>query len=78
MWLTTRRCAGMVPPMPEMTATQALADHLLNGQLAEYVLSRRANGDSWRRIAINLRDDINIDVTHETVRAWYLAEDVAA
>lgn len=64
--------------MPEMTATQRLADHLLDGQLGEYVLSRRAKGDSWRRIALDLRDDIGIDVTHETLRSWYMAEDVAA
>jgi intein-encoded DNA endonuclease-like protein len=61
-----------------MTATQRLADHMLGGKLREYVLSRRTKGDSWRRIALSLRDDIGIDVTHETVRAWYLAEDVAA
>lgn len=64
--------------MPEMTATQRLADHMLDGKLADYVLSRRAKGDSWRRIALDLRDDIGIDVTHETVRSWYMADDVAA
>ena len=57
--------------MPEMTATQRLADHMLGGQLAEYVTTRREKGDSWRRIALDLRDDIGVDVTHETVRAWY-------
>jgi intein-encoded DNA endonuclease-like protein len=64
--------------MPEMTATQKLADHLIDGGLAAYVLDRRAKGHSWRRIALALRDDVGIDVTHETVRSWYSAEDVAA
>ena len=64
--------------MPNMTATQRLADHLLAGKLGDYVISRRANGESWRRIAISLRDDTGVDVTHETVRGWYLALDAAA
>lgn len=64
--------------MPQMTATQRLADHLLHEGLHDYVMSRRAKGDSWRRIAIDLHDDIGIDVTHETVRAWYFGADVAA
>lgn len=57
--------------MHPMTATQRLADHLLKGQLTEYVTSRRTKGDSWRRISLDLRDDIGIDVTHETLRSWY-------
>jgi hypothetical protein len=57
--------------MPEMTATQRLADHMLGGKLAEYVTTRRAKGDSWRRISLDLRDDIGVDVTHETLRGWY-------
>lgn len=64
--------------MPEMTATQRLADHLLGGNLHDYVMGRRAKGHSWRRIALDLRDDIGVDVTHETVRSWYLGEEVAA
>jgi intein-encoded DNA endonuclease-like protein len=63
--------------MPEMTATQRLADHMLDGGLHNYVLTRRAKGDSWRRIALDLRDDVGIDVTHETVRSWYFADDEA-
>jgi hypothetical protein len=57
--------------MPEMTATQRLADHMLGGKLAEYVTTRRAKGDSWRRISLDLRDDIGLDVTYETLRSWY-------
>lgn len=64
--------------MPDMTATQRLADHMLGGDLQNYVLTRRAKGDSWRRIALALRDDIGIDVTHETVRGWYLGAEAQA
>ena len=64
--------------MPEMTATQRLADHMLDGTLTHYVTSRRSKGVSWRRIALDLRDDVGIDVTHETVRSWYWARDAAA
>lgn len=63
--------------MPEMTATQKLADHLLDGKLSEYVLSRRARGDSWRRISNELRDDTGVDITYETLRSWYFAADQA-
>lgn len=54
-----------------MTVTQRLADHLLKGKLEEYVAERRSQGYSWRRISLELRDDIGIDVTHETLRLWY-------
>lgn len=64
--------------MPEMTATQKLADHMLGGNLADYVMTRRAKRVSWRRIALDLRDDLGIDVTHETVRNWYFDDDAAA
>lgn len=50
---------------------------MLGGKLQEFVLARRAKGDSWRRIALDLRDDIGLDVTHETVRGWYFTEDEA-
>jgi hypothetical protein len=63
--------------MPEMTATQRLVDHMLGGNLREYVLSRRAKGDSWRRISNALRDDTGEDVTYETLRSWYFADDEA-
>ncbi len=63
-----------------MTATQRLADHMLGGGLQEYVTSRRVKGASWRRISLDLRDDIGVDVTHETLRSWYpdTAETVGA
>jgi hypothetical protein len=59
--------------MPEMTATQRLADHMLGGKLEEYVRTRRAEvpPKAWRRIALDLRDDIGLDVTYETLRSWY-------
>lgn len=62
--------------MPEMTATQRLADHLLDRKLAQYVLGRRAKGVSWRKISNELRDDTGVDITHETLRAWYFNDDL--
>ena len=44
---------------------------MLRGKLEDYVTGRRAKGHSWRRISLNLRDDIGVDVTHETLRSWY-------
>lgn len=53
------------------TAIQQLADHLLDGQLEAFVRDRRAKGESWRRISLDLRDAVKVDVTHETLRSWY-------
>lgn len=60
--------------MQQMTATQRLADHLLGGKLDQFVAQRRGTTPptSWRRIALDLRDQVGIDVTHETVRGWYI------
>lgn len=56
---------------PTGTTTRRLADVLLHGKLDEYVADRRAAGKSWRRITLDLRDDIQVDVTHNTLRSWY-------
>ena len=65
------------------TPTERLADQLIkvsgiDDGLAEYVMKRRADGVSWRRIAIQLYRDIDVDVTHETLRSWFLDKDTAA
>lgn len=48
------------------------ADSLLPVPLVDYVAEKRAEGKSWRRISLDLRDDTDgeIDVTHETLRTW--------
>lgn len=56
---------------PTGTTTKRLADVLLDGKLDEYVTERRAAGKSWRRITLDLRDDIGVDITHNTLRSWY-------
>lgn len=53
------------------TATQRLLDHLLDGDLRGFIHSRRINGRSWRSISLELHDDFQVDVTHETLRNWY-------
>lgn len=53
------------------SATYRLADHLLDGQLEAYVGDRRQAGKSWRRISLDLRDEFEIEVTHETLRNWF-------
>jgi hypothetical protein len=65
------------PTPASITATQRLADVLLDGDLDGYVASRRAAGRSWRLIARDLLADVRIDVTEKTLRSWYpnLAED---
>lgn len=65
-------------PMRWNSHRAELADHLLPDGLEEFVTSRRAAGQSWRRIALELRDATGtvIDVTHETLRSWFTREPV--
>lgn len=58
-----------------MTGTdrQRLATILLgdDGPLERFVRERRAAGRSWRLIARDLYDATEVDVTFETLRAWF-------
>lgn len=56
--------------MPTGTPTQQLANHLLGGTLEQFVKERRP-GRAWRLIARDLYEATGIDVTYETLRAWY-------
>lgn len=58
---------------PVKSITHRYADELLDRPLAEYVAEQRADGVSWRRIALNLRDETDgeIDITYETLRSWF-------
>lgn len=55
------------------STTHRYADVVLDRPLADYVAERRGNGVSWRRISLDLRDDTDgeIDITYETLRAWF-------
>jgi len=59
--------------MVPLTPTARLADHLLPGGLHAFVLERRARGVSWRRIALDIRDETDkvIEVSHEVIRRWF-------
>lgn len=54
--------------------TYRLLDHLLKGGLDVFVADRRARGRSWRRIAQDILEVTGVDVTYETIRSWYPAE----
>jgi transposase-like protein len=45
-------------------------DKILDGGLVPFVQTRAADGQSWRRISLDLRDATGIRVTHETLRGW--------
>lgn len=64
----------------EPTPTRRLARVLLGQPVEQWIRDRRTAGKSWRRIALELRDTTNgqIDVTHETVRAWAAITEHAA
>lgn len=60
-----------VSPIPP---TRQLADMILAPDgLDAFVHQARAEGMSWRRLTLALRDrtDGRIDVTYETMRSWY-------
>lgn len=59
------------------TPTQRLIDLRLDGELEEFVRSRRAAGRSWRLIARDIYDATGQDVTEVTVRSWYRDVDIA-
>lgn len=50
-----------------------LADHLLNGGLRDFVLTRRDAGASWQQIANDLRDATGgvVDLSRESIRVWF-------
>lgn len=56
------------------TPLYELADTLLGGDLRGWVLRQRAAGKSWRRTAQALAEatDRKVDVTHETIRMWFV------
>jgi hypothetical protein len=63
-----------MPQTPPAPPLWRLADRLLedDGGVAQLIRDMQANGASWRRIALELRDktDGDVDVTGETVRRW--------
>jgi hypothetical protein len=64
--------------MQPTSPTRALADHLLDGKLDEFVLGQRAAGIAWRKIAIELLERTGVDVTEQTLRNWYATDPRAA
>jgi hypothetical protein len=55
-----------------ITPHQKLAGLLLAQPVDQWIRDRRAEGMSWRAVTKLLSDKTNgqIDITHETVRAW--------
>lgn len=61
--------------MPLTHPRQRLADLILGRPVVEFIAERKANGDSFRKIANDLRDESagEIDVSDVTIRSWHLA-----
>jgi len=57
--------------MAKNSHTRQLVEVLFDGQLEPLVRKRRAQGKSWRRIAQEIDDRIHVDLSPETVRAWF-------
>lgn len=58
--------------VPRKSHAWRLADVLLAEGLEVFVATRRAAGQSWRRIARDLYEETNheVDVAQETLRSW--------
>jgi hypothetical protein len=54
------------------TATQRLADLILDQSIEEFIAAKRTQGRSWRLIARDLftLTDGQVDVTTQTLRMW--------
>ena len=65
-----------------LTPSQVLAEVVLGRPLAEYVNEKRTARPRWpwRLIAEQLAEDTGgkVNVTAETLRSWYAADEVAA
>ena len=57
-----------------------LVNRVVRGRLRTELVKRRERGDSFQAIAFWLRSIHGIEVSHETVRQWYLRnqDDTAA
>jgi hypothetical protein len=53
------------------TTTYQLLQVRLTADLAEWVAARRADGRSWRAIAHEASTVTGVNVSHETLRAWF-------
>ena len=53
-----------------------LADRLLDGELADFIQTRRASGVVWYEIAFEFSTRTGVMVPSETIRRWY--DDLAA
>lgn len=60
------------------TPKRRLADVLLGIPLSEYVAVRRAKGETWRDISYQIRREVDLDISHESLRHWFAADEVAA
>jgi hypothetical protein len=58
--------------MARHTPTYRLLNHLLPEGLDEFVATRRKTGRSWRLISRDVFEITAVDVSFETLRAWYL------
>lgn len=56
------------------TPLQQLVDLKLAGNLREFVLARRAEGQDWRSIANTISEETGQSVSHESLRSWFSDE----
>lgn len=62
--------------MPGAATKRELIDRIMKGRLSEYLATRREADPplSWARIVSDLRVDFDVEVSDESIKAWY-AED---
>jgi transposase-like protein len=63
--------------MADASSLRRLAERSFDGDLAGWVTAKRAGGESWRGISAELITEHELNVSHETLRAWYGKDDPA-
>jgi hypothetical protein len=55
-----------------MTTARELLDRLLDGELDDYLATKKAGGQTFDQIARALEDEHGVKVSRETLRRWML------
>lgn len=64
----------------QQSSKRQLIEDRLGRPLADFVAERHrpyVHGSGWRRIAADVQAATGVVVSHETLRAWFCAEDAA-
>jgi hypothetical protein len=66
-----------MPDVARLSPLRQALDVIMGpGELDALVRLGRLRGRSWRLVALDVRDRTGVDVSHETIRNWYLDDEL--